>query len=283
MSEKSSDFPHLSKRIFNDDPNDILINFLPLRNELEQAVMPYGETFGFYFEYLPTGTSIGVNEDGKFHAASLFKVPLVMAHFRYNERTGETDEREITIEEKHLDSRFGNLWKRGAGEKIILSEAVKLAITESDNTAIHIVSEYLEQEDIGAVYEGLDMDYNIEDDNPLITARGFSSVLKALFFSSVLTKENSEKLLSLLSQTRFKDMLPSGVGTGVRVAHKIGQFDMNTYMDCGIVYIPKRPYVLCMVSVSDEETAKIRMKELSKKVYTFITTEESETPLFRTK
>jgi beta-lactamase class A len=74
-------YPLLSKRILQEYPIDVIINFLDLRRELRSQVEPYGSTFGFYFEYLPTGTTIGVNEKLDFYAASLFKVPVVMAYY----------------------------------------------------------------------------------------------------------------------------------------------------------------------------------------------------------
>ena len=62
-------YPLLSKRIFIDNPNDSLINFYPLRTHLREIVAPWDKTFAFYFEYLPTGMSIGVNEKIDFDAA----------------------------------------------------------------------------------------------------------------------------------------------------------------------------------------------------------------------
>src|SRR5690606_26339855 len=75
------EYPYLSKRVLIELPQDTLINFLELRRALRSEIASYGESqFGVYFEYLPTGTNIGVNDRSEFHAASLFKVPVVMAY-----------------------------------------------------------------------------------------------------------------------------------------------------------------------------------------------------------
>ena len=53
--------PLLSPRIFVQNPNDIIINFTDLREEL-RSVVSEEKSFhaGVYFEYLPTGVSIGI-------------------------------------------------------------------------------------------------------------------------------------------------------------------------------------------------------------------------------
>lgn len=263
-------YSFLSKRILLEEQNEILINFLPLRNELRKTVAPFQDSFAFYFEYLPTGTSIGINEKVEFGTASLIKVPISMAYFHYKERLGLKEDLIVTIQENHLDSNFGDLWKRGAGTKISLEEAVRLALVESDNTALLVLAANIPREDFNEVYEGLDIDLKIQDEETIITAKQYSSILKALYFSSVLTKDNSQKILELLAQTKFNDKLPAGVPEGIPVAHKFGILGNELFQDCGIVYVPKRPYILCMVSHSTEDLARERMKSISAKIYEYV-------------
>jgi beta-lactamase class A len=268
-------YPLLSKRVLQEFPQDILINFLDLRRELRSEVSKYdGASFGVYFEYLPTGSSIGVNDREEFHAASLFKLPTVMAYYHWKERTGSREDPVLTIEEKHINNEFGNLWKEGIGHKIKLSEAVKLALQESDNTAAQLIIDYVTREDFEAVYEGLDIELELDSKGAILTAKNYSSILKSLYFASVLSKDSSEEILDYLTKTKFPDKLAAGVPGDVMVAHKIGNFNdedgEEAYTDCGIVYIPRRPYLLCMLSRSDEETARERMQHISELVYDYV-------------
>jgi len=267
-------FPLLSKRILLEFPQDILLNFLDLRTELRNQVKPYGESFGLYFEYLPTGTTIGINEKVEFHAASLFKIPVVMAYYRFRERTHRQDDPEITIKKDQLDDQFGDLWKKGEGARIKASDAVRLTITESDNTAAKTLVPFIEPKDFEAVYQGLDIDLQSDDQGALISAKNYSSILKSLYFSSVLDKESSEEILDLLTKTKFPDKLAAGVPSNVLVAHKIGDFvdseGNEGFRDCGIVYVPRRPYVLCIFSVGNEQLARERMQKLSKTIYDYV-------------
>src|SRR4051812_43641694 len=82
LPPQSSPFPFLSSRIFASNQNDILINFVNLRDELRNYVNGVKDPLGLYFEYLPSGVSIGVNDKQEFILVSLLKVPVVMAVYR---------------------------------------------------------------------------------------------------------------------------------------------------------------------------------------------------------
>ncbi|TXG78180.1 serine hydrolase [Candidatus Dojkabacteria bacterium] len=266
-------YPYLSKRILQDFPQDLLINFLALRRQLRSEALPYGNKFGFYFEYLPTGTSIGVNEKNEFHAASLFKVPVIIAYYHTKERLGAKDQ-EITLKEEFIDKDFGDLWRQGAGAKIKASEAVELAMVDSDNTAAKALVPLVGEKDFEEVYQGLDIDVNSDDQGALISAKAYASILKALYFSSLIDKNDSQHILNLLTKTKFPDKLAAGVPTNVPVAHKIGDFvddeGNEGYRDCGIVYVPRRPYLLCMFSIGTEQEARDRMSNFSRIIYDYV-------------
>lgn len=268
-------YPLLSKRVLHEFPQDILINFLDLRKELRNQVDPYGDSFGFYFEYLPTGTTIGVNEKQEFHAASLFKVPVIMAYYRLKERLQIKNDPEVEIREEHIDDDFGTLYQKGVGHKIKISEAIRLALEESDNTAARVVATNVQETDFRDVYNGIDIELVTDEEGAIMTAKNYSSILKSLYFSAVLSKDSSQEILKYLSQSNFNDKLTAGVPPEITVSHKIGDFvDKKTgdkaYMDCGIVYLPRRPYLLCMVSETDEAVADERMSKLSKTIYEYV-------------
>ena len=75
-------YPYLSKRIFVENQNDVLISFTKLRSLLKSYVAAIPMKTGVYFEYLPSSTSIGINEKEQFIPASLIKIPIVMAIYK---------------------------------------------------------------------------------------------------------------------------------------------------------------------------------------------------------
>jgi len=274
----SMQYPYLSKRILQEHVNDYLINFLLLRRELHKAIKPYQSDFAMYFEYLPTGSSININEKVEFSAASLIKVPIVMAYYHYKERTGITSDPTVVIEAEHIDDGDGELWKKGPGTKINLGEAVKLVLIESDNTAAIVIARNIPHQDFEAVYEGLDVDLYEEGNEVIITAKQYSSILKALYFSSVLSKESSNYILSLLATKTPRDKITLGVPSKIKIANKTGILAEALYQDCGIIYVPKRPYLLCLISRSDEKGATRRMKEISAIIYDYVSGANTSQP-----
>lgn len=264
-------FPLLAQRILVENPNDILINFLPLRNKLRELTKDYGTSFALYFEYLPTGTSIGVNEKEDFIGASLLKLPIVMAFYHQQQRqTVDFTDKKVKIIKEDIDIDFGDLWTAGEGAEMTLGNAAKKALVESDNTAVNILARNILQQDFDSVYQGLDIDIKSEKDMTFISAKGYSSILKALYFSAVLNKENSQQVLELLSQSSAEDKLRKPLPKDIIVANKFGVYKNEGFQDCGIVYLPKRNYLLCMMSKTDEEEATKRIIRISEAVYNFV-------------
>ena len=66
----------------------------------------------------------------------------------------------------------------------------------------------------------------------------------------------SEKALGLLQKSEFHKGLVAGVPSGTIVAHKFGERDGLTIgekqlHDCGIIYYPGNPYLLCVMTRGD--------------------------------
>lgn len=274
---KVKQFSYLSPRVTSDSTSDILIDFLPLRKRLLAVTKSYAQTFAYHFVYLPTGSTLGLNGDVSFSAASLIKLPVVMAYFHQKERLQQNSDKTVMITTDDIDSGYGELWKKGPGTKINLFDAVKMALIQSDNTAVMVLAHNVAKEDFDAVYEGLDIDFKQVDNEAIITAQQYGYILKSLYFSSVLTQKDSQLILSLLTQSNYNDKLVAGVPAGIVVAHKVGQLTDQLFQDCGIVYLPKRPYMLCMVSRSDEKVAAAHMKEVSAEVYDFVSSVNNTT------
>lgn len=273
--ENISKYPFLSPRILRERKNDFIFNFLDLRTQLHTKIDPLGDNFAMYFEYLPTGTSIGINSNRDFYAASLFKLPVVMAYFRHKERVNSTEDLTVKLTEEMIDNRFGDLWKKGVGFEISMDEAARLALVKSDNTAVEALAPVITDKDFDDVYQGLDIDIQVSSQGAILNAKNYASIMKALYFSAVLTKDDSQKILTYLTESDFDDKLVAGVPRDVPVAHKIGVMDEDSYRDCGIVYVPNRPYLLCMISHGSEQQAQQRMREVSRMIYDYVVAAKS--------
>ncbi|MEX1997847.1 MAG: serine hydrolase [Candidatus Andersenbacteria bacterium] len=275
------EYSYLSKRIFAETQNDILINFIPLRRALREYVGKPENRVGVYFEYLPSGTSIGVNEKEEVALVSLSKVPLVMSIYKKIERGTMSPDDILVIKKEHLNQEFGTLWERGEGAQLSVEELVELALVDSDNTAYNVLADELAAQELNEVYEGLDIELTLEEENLLVSPKTYSSIFRSLYLSSFLSKQNSNLILDILTKTPFNDKIDAGIPNDVKVAHKIGVFEtqdtaQNVFIDCGIIYVPNRPYILCIFVRDTNEQAQQHMSHISKMVYSYITIVKGE-------
>lgn len=273
----SKDYPLLAKRLFVESPNDPIINFATLRQDLKKYISDKGLNGSLYFEYLPTGTSVRVDGDELRLAASLIKLPAAMDLYRAAE-LGKVDlDKKITLQESWLDGGYGTLYQKGAGYELSLRDAAKIMLTESDNTALKAIAYSTETKltpDQRAI-NALDADISQNPDLTVsIGARSYTSFLKCLYFSCYLSKDDSQELLDYLSESTFDNRLAAGIDDkSIRVAHKIGVANTTTQSDCGIVYVPNRNYAICiMLNGDDNPQTNKHIAELSKMVYAFIKT-----------
>lgn len=251
------------------DQKDLIINIQPLRDELNKIGID--GNISIYFEYLPTGANIAVNKDAEFFPASLSKVPLALAVAKKVETGKWKWGNELVIMGQDRDDKFGDLYKSPVGTKIIIEELTKKMLTESDNTAYLILLRNIEPEEFNDVKSHLGWE-NLFDENGKISAKKYSILLRALYASSYLKEDFSEKLLSMMAKSKFNDYIAAGIPPETIFSHKIGEsIEENVIMDAGIVYLPNRPYLLTvMVYSPDKEYAKKQMQDISKKVFKYV-------------
>lgn len=179
----------------------------------------------------------------------------------------------LTIKEGDIDKRSGNLWQKGVGTQLTVREIAKEAIVESDNTAINmlIAASSNDFDLFQQSIDELDIDLSVENQNQTtLSAQAYSSVLKCLYLSCFLNYSDSQQLLDWLTQAGSPPRLRDGVPDYVKVAHKYGTSAGRSESDCGIVYVPKRPYIICMMVDAPPEEANKIIADVSKKIYSYI-------------
>jgi len=116
-SSQEEKYPLISKRVFVEKPNDILINFVPLRKALRDMLLSQDDKVSLYFEYLPSGTSIGINEKNEVRLSSLSKIPTAMAIYAKIKAGALSKDQEIIIEENLLTQNLALFGKKGLAQK----------------------------------------------------------------------------------------------------------------------------------------------------------------------
>lgn len=267
--------PYLSPRIFAENPNDVIINFIDLRNQLRMYTIKVPQRLGVYFEYLPSGTSIGINEKEEYELASLLKVPIAIAAIDQIQLGKIKASTLLTLDKSHLDPYYGELWQEGPGYQLTLEKAIEIMLVKSDNTAARVISDALPDGATEKIFDLLDIPKVQKGTALIVTPKNYSSILRSLYLSSILQIEDSNKLLDTLTRTDFHDRIAGGIPKNIKIAHKIGvhtspNLAQSIFTDCGIVYIPKRPYILCVMVESEENRAIELMRDVSNIIYTYV-------------
>lgn len=249
---------------------DLIINFQPLRDYLNDKYEA-DPNVSVYFEYLPTGANIAISKDAEFYPASLLKVPVAMAAAKKIDKGEWKWDSKLVLMSTDKDDKFGELYKEPTGSIFTIEELVRRSLADSDNTAHFILLRNLELSEINEVYAHMGLDGFLETDGS-ISAKRYSVILRALYSSSYLSDENSQKLISFLAEEGFEGYLESGLPGDITFAHKIGiDTDKKIYLDSGIIYFSGRPYILtAMTKSKTEQQAKEIMKDVSEKVFNYV-------------
>jgi len=249
---------------------NLIVNFQPLREEVNRSYANNPDV-SLYFEYLLTGANISINKDAEFYPASLLKVPVAVAVAKKIERGEWKWTNELVLLAGDRDELFGTLFQEPTNSTHTIEDLVRRSLVESDNTAHFILLRNLETEEVEAVYEHIGLKGFFDTDGR-ISAKRYSAIFRMLYTSSYLSPESSQKLLTLMTESAFRDFVEGGLPTETLFSHKIGiAIDKDVYVDSGIVYAGTRPYVLTvMVKTKDEEYAQRIMRDISKTVYAYI-------------
>ncbi|HRK94098.1 MAG TPA: serine hydrolase [Candidatus Saccharibacteria bacterium] len=274
--DASKNHPLLAKRIFIENANDTLINFEPLRAELQKDLEFYDERVSLYFEYLPTGTSIRIGDKYQSVAASLLKVPAVMELYKLAEKGEVNLDKTVSLKEEWLDDQYGTLHRKGAGHKLTIKQLAKITLEQSDNTALNGVQAIVTQHNLKPsenAFNALDVEFNDTPTTELeLNTRSYSSFLKCLYFACYVSADSSQEIMTYLTRsTEGKTgRLGKYIPDDIKIAHKIGVAGENNQAACGIVYLSSRHYVLCVMINETQERGSEIIAQTSKLVYDYV-------------
>lgn len=231
-----------------------------------------------YFRDLVGGPWFGIRETAEFVPASLFKVPVMIAILRASQDVPGLLEQQVVMSGSYtgLMNVEHPSESLESGVPYTVNQLLEKMIVYSDNASSDLLKDVLRSIDetgksVETIYRQLGM-YSAATEHRL-SVKNYSSLFRVLFNGRYLSYEMSEKALELLSRSAFTDALVAGIPKGTKVAHKFGirdvpGEDIKQFHDCGIVYYPKRPYLLCiMTRASDTESAIMFIREVSRRVY----------------
>ncbi len=242
-----------------------------------------------YFRDIKVPAGFGINPDEMYTPASLYKVPIMMAYYKVSEDKGPSilsDSLTYTGEvDRSTVQEIVSSPNLVPGKSYSVTQLLEYMIRHSDNNATELLRRHLvntgNAQAYLSVFTSLGIDFDsirVYSDN--MTAQRYSIFLRTLYNATYLNRDNSEKALRLLSETDFDGGIRAGVPESVLVAQKFGEVRMvnedGTFIgkelnNCGIVYFPKHPYLLCVMTKrlgNDIPALQQTVGTISRMVYT---------------
>jgi beta-lactamase class A len=213
-----------------------------------------------------------INPNEKYSPASLLKVPIMMTYYHLSETNPSilSDKLEYTsgpdLNSAETIRPVSSIEK---DTPYTINSLIDAMIEHSDNNALALLEDDLRADGQYADFVDLGKDLGISQidlSNDFITVNAYSMFFRTLYNSTYLSRSSSEKALSVLSLSDFNDGIRASIAADVPIAHKFGEYthettnvdpatgvessvtDERELHDCGIIYYPSDPYVLCVMT-----------------------------------
>lgn len=231
-----------------------------------------------YFRDLNTSAWLGENQNETYYPASLLKVPVMIAYYKEAEDHPSVLSESIAYDPSLAPAEpYDATSTLRAGESYTVEQLIEAMIEQSDNGATFNLLAHVDPQTLADVYENLGIQNPGSDSaNYQISTRTYALFFRVLYNATYLSPDYSEKALELLSRATFDDGLAAGLPSATVVAHKYGEHVLTSgnavtgveLHDCGVVYYPGHPYLLCvMTSAKDLATATSIIKDISATTY----------------
>ncbi|MGE5042296.1 MAG: serine hydrolase [Candidatus Levyibacteriota bacterium] len=275
-------FKYISPLLYCDSTQQSKIPSLDkLHAELERFIeestqQQKSQLVSVYMRIPATGEWIAINEEEKYTPASLLKLPILIAYYKAAEKNQNALSQVITYNGDTINTNQniepGEVLTKG--ETYTADQLLTHMITYSDNASEETLLNNISQQEFDRVFSEVNighLDYSkIENFMDVVK---YATFFRALYNASYLNRDMSERALSLLTKVQFKDGITAGIPKNIPVAHKFGEraydnSNLKQLHDCGIVYYPKNPYLLCVMTkgYSFDDLSTI-IKTISSKTY----------------
>lgn len=261
VRENSSEYRFTNPLLFIDNSEETFEELNPIKRDIEAIVSEKisrgkAERVSVYFRDLNTGKWTGFNEDDLYMPSSMLKVAVLMAYLKLAEENPDI------VGEKLLYSENKNNHQHYIPKQLVdgfyrVDKLLGQMVIESDDAATIPLS-LAQERRISELYSKLRIQSPKEKLENFVSPRMYSTLFRSLFSSTYLSRSYSEQALELLSRTNFTKGIVAGISKDIPVAHKFGEHSIYytdtsrtpdyQLHDCGIVYVPLKPYFLCVMT-----------------------------------
>lgn len=205
---------------------------------------------GFYYKDINTQNEIKYNEDVKFMAASIIKIPILVEALRRLEYKDISDLEKITITKDVKVPSCGALTYMHDGIEVTIRDLCNLMIILSDNTATNVLMDRLGIDEINKTIKSLglkntvasrkmyDMESKKLGKENYFSLSDIAIILDAIHNETLISQSVSKEIKDIMKEQQINHKIPYYIPEEVTVLHKTGEADGITH-DIGIVYSKK--------------------------------------------
>ena len=266
------------------------IEYQPIADKFKEYIEQHisngdAQNISVYFRSLNNGNWSGVNENDTFSPASLLKVPLMITYLKETETNPGILNQQITYHQK-TDGNAIEVYKPKKfiedGKTYTINNLLRYMIFYSDNNAAQLLEDNVDKNSLTEIFSDLGIPVSSSTSQDIITPKAYSYLFRILYNATYLTKPMSQYALELLTFADFSEGIKRGIPADVPSAQKFGErtvlnknlvtdkttFSIRELHDCGIIYYPKNPYLLCIMTKGNDfsKLSKI-ISDLSAIVY----------------
>lgn len=240
-----------------------------LKKEIAEITKGKKGFYSIYYKDLKSGTSFGLDEHQIETGASVNKLPII-ATLYYLDRQGKISlDDKITILKKDIqDYGTGSIRYQKMPQTYSLRNLAKLALKQSDNTAAHVLSLKIGEDNVQKLVDSWGMKQTNMKNNKTTTF-DMSLLFEKIYKNEITDIPRTKELLESMTDTDFEDRLPKDLPNGTKIYHKTGDGEGFVH-DLGIVETEKGVYFLGVMTSDigeDEAETKNTIAEISKKIF----------------
>jgi beta-lactamase class A len=237
-------------------------------------------TPGVFLADLDSGDYYSLNGTASFAAASMIKVPLLVAFFQDVDAGKIRLDETLIMQQNDVATGSGDMQYLPIGSEFTALETATNMIVISDNTATNMVIRRLGG--IEAVNQrfkewGLEQTVvrnmlpDLEGTNTT-SGKELAAVMALLSQGELLSMKSRDRAIAIMQGTLTDTLLPTSLGAGATIAHKTG--DIGSLVgDTGLIDMPngKRYAITAMVKrPHNDDRAQELIRQIAATVYNYL-------------
>ena len=262
-----------------------------LSTSIENLIENAGGTWGIILEDLDTNESWQWNQDDTFYAASIIKIPIMVAAFAAYEQGKFKLSDPVTLKQEDIVGGSGVLQYLLPGISLSFYDLIVLMIIQSDNTATNMLIDLIGKKEIQQTMQTIGLKkskfYNKlmtvpvqREGNNIVTAKEMAFLLQQIINGKIVSTYACEKMIHIMKNQQIQDSLPgklpdgnsSIIGTRPiwELAHKTGNVTKVRH-DVGVFYVGSKTLIVAVLSKGiDDYQSKAIFHDIGLKIFEYL-------------